>query len=86
MGSRLISDANATIREKIAALEKQRHGMSYGSIDYPRITAEIRSLAAQLQPEPSPEPSFKAHFKSFIVGVLVAVVSALILYFIFQIK
>lgn len=46
------SKHNREIRERIAALEKQREGMSYGSIDYPRITAEIQALALQLKQEP----------------------------------
>lgn len=55
-----MSVTNATIRKRIADLEKEREGMSYGSIDYPRITAEIHALALQLKPEPhwSTTPGF----------------------------
>lgn len=86
LGVSFMSDTNTSIRERIAALEKQRVGMSHGSFDYPRITAEIHALAAQLQPEPATEPSLKTHVISVVVGVLIAVIGALILFYIFKIK
>jgi len=46
-----MSAKNAGLRKRIEALESQRLSMSFGSIDYPRITAEIESIAAQLEPE-----------------------------------
>ena len=76
-----IREKNAIISEKIDALEKQKIGMSRGSFDYPRITADIQALAAQLQPEPSQETPFKL----IVVGVLGTVIGGLILYYIFKI-
>lgn len=57
---------NDAIRRQIADLEKQREGMSYGSVDYPRITADINSLALQLKAE---------HHWSAAPGFWVAVVA-----------
>lgn len=77
-----IREKNAAIQKQIDALEKQKIGMSHGSVDYPRITNDILTLAAQLQPEPPQETPL---IKLIVVGALGSVIGGLILYYIFKI-
>ena len=58
---------NADIRSQIKALYASRHGMSYGSIDYQRITKEIEVLSLQLDTD---------HHWSASPGFVVAIIAA----------
>jgi len=48
--------------------------MSHGSIDYPRITADIQSLAAQLEPEHhwTTTPTFWVAFVAMLAACVAA--------------
>lgn len=71
---------NDEIRAKIAALEKQKIGMSYGNIDYPRINADIQALAAQLELEHPPRPWYDKPIGRIGVGVAIAAISSAVTY------
>ena len=75
----MASEHNKKIRTQIEALEKQKIGMSFGSFDYPRITADIQALATQLEIEPSEKHWYEKPVGliviSFISGLLVAYVT-----------
>lgn len=75
-----MSARNDEIRAKIADLEKQKVGMSYGNIDYPRINADIHALAAQLVPEHPPRPWYDKPIGRIGVGVAIATISSVITY------
>lgn len=77
-----MTDRNTELRNRITALESEKHGMSNMNVDRERINSDIRSLAAQLEPK----PSLKTHLTGFAVGVATAVVPQLLLVYVFQIK
>jgi hypothetical protein len=70
----LVLEHNRDIRKRIESLEQERVGMSYGHVDYLRITADIQSLALQLKAEPhwSTVPSFWVSVVAMISACIAA--------------
>ena len=80
----MVSDHNKAIREKIAALEKLKKGMSFGHIDYPQISSEIQSLAAQLTHEAEEIPTKKI-ITTHIIQLIIAFLAGIGVFFFSQV-